>query len=219
MTLLRAIPLALAAFASVATSAIEETEYRFNVYDLDPADDDIDVSPAVQPSVWIVSRHDEPLEPWWIRLDDAVGSPVAGQAERHGTQLVFVPDRLLPPGDYRFVLALQDGMAVDGRLDADETRLFVDFTVRPPGVLASTVWDADRAGVELFFTSRVEPRALQGFVRCVDSAGEELEVLALAPAASAMVRIEFETPAESCVVEDGLLDHHGFPIDGLPVRF
>jgi hypothetical protein len=220
---LRLVPLALAAFASLATSSIDD-EYVLDGHL--PLAGETAVVSTVQPRVTlsVIGEGEPPTR--WLGLRRAGGEPVAGEVSRAGGsgvyELTFHPAEPLPEGDFELVLdhdgQLQLGEVVGVPL-ADP--FVVPFTVGSRASIRASAFVPDETTALLEFSQHVPPAAVREHVSALDATGDPLPVVdvVLLDPVRHQLRITVPPGTVDLAIADGLLAGDGTPVLGLPYLF
>jgi hypothetical protein len=230
LSLLRLVPLAAAAFASMATSYVSE-DVPFEVAALTPSLGASNLAAEVVPEVYFTPPADGPSAfSLALELHDAGGLPVAGYSDRtdEGDAMIFRfhPAAPLAPGDYTLTVAA--GVECDPpALDAPVTCRFADGTDPQARVLGRftvgskpTILGATRptdGEIDLYFSqdmdfdalSRVHPRNSAGGVLVAEKRWRGGGTRILSVSAD-------EDSLADLLVDDGVVALDGTPVTGLP---
>jgi hypothetical protein len=225
--ILRLVPLAAAALASVATSPMV-TDWS-SVVSTSPVNGETAVAADVVPEVHLVPGDGDVGAPEGLELHDITGALVPGTSERirEGGELVyrFYPAAPLAPGDYELHatddVTCYDGTQCNERTDNDEvrsTRLAGFSTISRPTVLAVTsIYGYD--GFAVTFSQDMDPASAE-LMHVLDATGAELRVTRRWQPGSQRV-IELVTPPgqTDVLLDDGVRAADGTAMQGLPAVY
>jgi hypothetical protein len=230
---LRLVPLAAAAFASVATSPMQPGAYQ--VIAQTPGLDESDVPADVVPEVQLDPEGSEPGDaPAALELHDAdTQQAVAGASERtdeNGVVILrFHPAAPLAPGHYELRVSADSECGVPTYADltycrpedgsADQNRVVGRFsTVSEPEILAVTgLYGA--TGFTVFFSQDVDP----GTVDLVHPRDFDRKTLASTrtwqPGGTRVLEVSTSPTVVDLQIDDGVVALDGTPVPGLPAVF